>query len=170
MSQTLSMYSASVPAFIRMLGNLRAILEKGAAYAAARKFDPAVLVNGRLAPDMFALARQIQIATDAVKGCVSRLAGVEIPKYEDTEATLPDLIARLDKTIAYVKTFKPAQIDGTEEKAIVIKSPRGDLNFNGQQYLVHFVLPNLYFHVTTAYNILRHNGVEIGKQDYLGSS
>ena len=170
MSQTLSMCSASVPAFIRMLGNLRAILEKGAAYAAARKFDPAVLVNGRLAPDMFALARQIQIATDAVKGCVSRLAGVEIPKYEDTEATLPDLIARLDKTIAYVKTFKPAQIDGTEEKAIVIKSPRGDLNFNGQQYLVHFVLPNLYFHVTTAYNILRHNGVEIGKQDYLGSS
>lgn len=170
MSQTLSMYSASVPAFIRMLGNLRAILEKGAAHAAAKKFDPAVLVNGRLAPDMFALARQIQIATDAVKGCVSRLAGVEIPKYEDTEATLPDLIARLDKTIAYVKTFKPAQIDGTEEKAIVIKSPRGDLNFNGQQYLVHFVLPNLYFHVTTAYNILRHNGVEIGKQDYLGSS
>ena len=170
MSQTLSMYSASVPAFARMLGNLRAILEKGAAHAAAKKFDPAVLVNGRLAPDMFALARQIQIATDAVKGCVSRLAGVEIPKYEDTEATLPDLIARLDKTIAYVKTFKPAQIDGTEEKAIVIKSPRGDLNFNGQQYLVHFVLPNLYFHVTTAYNILRHNGVEIGKQDYLGSS
>lgn len=170
MSQTLSMYSASVPAFIRMLGNLRAILEKGAAHAAAKKFDPAVLVNGRLAPDMFALARQVQIATDAVKGCVSRLAGVEIPKYEDTEATLPDLIARLDKTIAYVKTFKPAQIDGTEEKAIVIKSPRGDLNFNGQQYLVHFVLPNLYFHVTTAYNILRHNGVEIGKQDYLGSS
>lgn len=170
MSQPISMYSASVPAFTRMLGNLRAILEKGAAHAAARKFDPAVLVNGRLAPDMFALARQVQIATDAVKGCVSRLAGVEIPKYEDTEATLPDLIARLDKTIAYVKTFKPAQIDGTEEKAIVIKSPRGDLNFNGQQYLVHFVLPNLYFHVTTAYNILRHNGVEIGKQDYLGSS
>ncbi|MEK6805968.1 MAG: DUF1993 family protein [Pseudomonadota bacterium] len=170
MSKTISMYYASAPVFIRMLGNLRAILEKGAAHAAAKKFDPSVLLQGRLAPDMFALPRQVQIATDAVKGCMSRLAGEEVPKYEDKEATIPELIARIDKTIEHVKTFKPSQIDGTEEKAIVIKSPRGDLNFNGQQYLLHFVLPNLYFHVTTTYNILRHNGVEIGKLDYLGSS
>lgn len=170
MSKTISMYSASAPVFIRMLGNLRAILEKGAAHATAKKFDAAVLVNGRLAPDMFALARQVQIATDAVKGCVSRLAGADVPKYEDKEATIPELLERIDKTIAHVKSFKPEQIDGTEAKAIVIKSPRGDLNFTGQQYLLHFVLPNMYFHITTAYNILRHNGVEIGKQDYLGAS
>ncbi len=170
MSKTISMYYASAPVFVRMLTNLRAILEKGAAHATAKKFDGSVLVNSRLAPDMFALARQVQIATDAVKGCVSRLAGEEVPKYEDKEATLAELIARVDKTIEHVKTFKPAQIDGTEEKAIVIKSPRGDMNFNGQQYLLHFVLPNLYFHITTTYNILRHNGVELGKMDYLGGS
>lgn len=167
MSKTISMYYASAPVFIRMLTNLRAILEKGAAHAAAKKFDATVLVNSRLAPDMFALARQVQIATDAVKGCMSRLAGTEIPKYEDKEATIAELLERINKTIEHVKTFKPAQIDGSEEKAITIKSPRGDLNFNGQQYLLHFVLPNLFFHVTTAYNILRHNGVDIGKSDYL---
>ncbi len=170
MSKPVSMYYASAPVFVRMLGNLRAILEKGAAHAAAKKFDPAVLAQGRLAPDMFALPRQVQIATDVVKGCVARLAGVDVPKYEDTEATIPDLVARIDKTIAFVKTFAPAQLDGTEEKSIVIKSPRGDLNFNGQQYLLHFVLPNMYFHIVTAYNILRHNGAEIGKQDYLGGN
>ena len=166
---SLSMYQASVPVFIRMLGNVRAILEKGAAHATAKKFDAAVLVQSRLAPDMFALTRQVQIATDAAKGCVSRLAGVEIPKYEDTEVTMADLLARIDKTIAYVKTFKPEQIDGSEEKAITIKTPTREMNFNGQQFLLNLALPNLFFHITTTYNILRHNGVEVGKMDYLGA-
>lgn len=167
---TISMYQASVPVFIRMLRNLKAIVEKGAAHADAKKFDASVLVNARLAPDMFALARQIQIATDNAKGCAARLAGVDIPKYEDTETTLPELIARLDKTIAFLKTFKPEQIDGSEDKAIVIKTPRGDLSFNGLTYLLNFAQPNVYFHITTAYNILRHNGVEIGKMDFLGGT
>lgn len=167
---TLSMYYASAPVFIRMLGNLRAILEKAAAHAAAKKFDASVLINSRLAPDMFALARQVQIACDAAKGAVSRLAGVEIPKYEDKEATIAELIERIDKTVAYVKTFKPEQIDGSEEKAIHIKTPNRELNFNGQQFLLHLALPNLFFHITTTYNILRHNGVELGKMDYLGGN
>lgn len=164
------MYQASVPVFIRMLRNLKGLLEKGAAHAVAKKFDASVLVNARLAPDMFALARQVQIVSDTAKGCPSRLAGVDIPKYEDTEVTIPELIERIDKTITFLKTFKPEQIDGSEDKAIVLKTPRGDLNFNGQNYLLNFVLPNLYFHITTTYNILRHNGVEIGKMDYIGST
>ena len=167
---TISMYQASVPVFIRMLRNLKALLEKGAAHAEAKKFDASVLVTARLAPDMFALARQIQIAADNAKGCASRLAGVDIPKFEDNETTLPELIARIDKTISFLKTLKPEQIDGSEDKAIVLKTPRGDLNFTGLNYLLHFALPNVYFHITTAYNILRHNGVEIGKMDYIGQS
>lgn len=165
---TISMYQASVPVFIRMMRNLKNLLEKGAAHAEAKKFDASVLVNARLAPDMFALARQVQIVSDNAKGCAARLAGVDIPKYEDTEKTFPELIERLEKTITFLKTFKPEQIDGSEEKAIQLKTPRGDLNFSGQSYLLHFVLPNLYFHVTTTYNILRHNGVDIGKMDFLG--
>lgn len=166
---SLSMYQASAPVFVRMLGNLSTLLQKGADHAAAKKFDPAVLVNARLAPDMFALARQVQIATDMAKGCVARLAGVEPPKYDDTEATIPELQARIAKTIDYIKTFQPAQIDGSEERAVELKSPRGVMNFKGQQYLLHFVLPNVYFHITTAYNLLRHNGVEIGKMDFIGA-
>ncbi len=166
---TISMYQASVPAFIRMLGNLKGILEKGAAHAEAKKFDPAVLINSRLYPDMFPLSRQVQIATDNAKGCPSRLAGIDPPKYEDTESTFPELYARIDKTIAFLKTFKPDQIDGSEEKPIMLSTPRGILNFRGQTYLLDFVLPNFHFHVTTAYNILRHNGVELGKTDYLGA-
>ncbi|MDQ3564679.1 MAG: DUF1993 domain-containing protein [Pseudomonadota bacterium] len=166
---TISMYQASVPAFIRMLDNLKGILEKGAAHAEAKKFDPAVLINSRLYPDMFPLSRQVQIATDNAKGCPSRLAGIDPPKYEDTESTFPELYARIDKTIALLKTFKPDQIDGSEEKPIMLSTPRGTLNFKGQAYLLNFVLPNFHFHVTTAYNILRHNGVELGKTDYLGA-
>ena len=166
---TISMYQASVPVFIRMLGNLKAILQKGAAHAEAKKFDASVLVNGRLAPDMFALARLVQIATDIIKGCPPRLAGVDVPKYEDNETTFAELIARVDKTIAYLKAFKAEQVDGSEDKAIVLKSPRGEMNFTGLTYLLNFVQPNLYFHITTAYNILRHNGVEIGKMDFLGA-
>jgi hypothetical protein len=167
---TISMYQASVPLFERMLGNLIVILEKGAAHAAAKGFEPAILVNARLSPDMFALARQVQIAADMAKGCVARLAGEEPPKYEDNEATFADLIARTNKTIAFVKTFKPAQIDGTEDKQIVLKMRTGELEFKGLAYLLHFVYPNFYFHITTTYDILRHNGVEVGKMDFIGKS
>lgn len=167
---TLSMYQASVPVLIRALGNLRAILEKGAAHAEARKIDPTALIGSRLYPDMFALARQVQLASDMAKSCVSRLAGAEPPKWEDKESTFPDLLARIDKTVAHVKSFKPEQIDGSEEKAVTLQTPRGPLNFKGMQYLLFFLLPNLFFHVTTAYNILRHNGVELGKADYLGAT
>lgn len=165
---SLSMYTASVPAFVRVLGNLRAILEKAAAHAEARKLDPAALISFRLYPDMFPLSRQVQIATDMTKGCVARLADAEMPKYEDNETSFAELIARVDQTLSFIKGFKPEQIDGSEDKAIQLKSPRGELNFSGQQYLQFFVLPNLYFHAATAYNILRHNGVELGKQDFLG--
>ena len=162
------MYQASVPVFTRMLGNLRAILEKGAAHAEAKKFDAAVLVNGRLAPDMFALARQVQIAADMAKGCGARLAGIEPPKHDDNEATIPELLARIDKTLAFLKTLKPGQIDGSEEKAISLQLRSGAREFKGLDYLLFFAMPNFYFHCATAYNILRHNGVEIGKPDFLG--
>jgi len=165
---SLSMYDASVPVFIRMLGNVRAILEKAAAYAEARKFEPAVLVQSRLAPDMFPLSRQVQIAADMAKGCAARLAGVEIPKYEDNEATFPELVARIDKTVAFLKTLKPAQIDGTEDKGITLQQRAGTREFKGQPYLLHYVLPNFYFHCTTAYALLRHNGLDVGKPDFVG--
>lgn len=164
----ISMYQSSIPVFTRMLGNLAAILDKGAAHAEAKKFDAAVLVNSRLFPDMFPLSKQIQIATDMAKGCAARLAGMEPPKYDDSEATIADLTARIAKTIAYLNTFKPQQIDGSEEKTITLQMRSGALTFAGMQYLLNFVLPNFYFHVTTAYNLLRHAGVEIGKMDFTG--
>jgi len=164
----ISMYLASVPPMLRTLTNLKAILEKAAAHAEARKIDPAVLINARLYPDMFPLSRQIQIATDNAKGAASRLAGIEPAKYEDNESTFQDLIARIDKTIAFLETFKPEQIDGTEDKTVTLPMHDRTLNFKGMPYLLDYVLPNIYFHVTTAYGILRHNGVEIGKQDFLG--
>ena len=164
------MYQASVPVLKRMLNNLSDILEKGAAHAEAKKIDPAVLIASRLYPDMFALARQIQTATDTAKGCAARLAGKEIPKYEDNEATFPELAARIRKTVAFLDTFKPEQIDGMEDKSITLKLRGGDLSFTGMSYLLHFALPNFYFHVTTAYDILRHNGVEVGKMDFLGKT
>lgn len=167
---TISMYQASVPVFIPMLNNLSAILEKAAAHAEAKKIDPAVLINSRLAPNMFPLSRQVQIATDGAKGCAARLAGLEPPRYEDNEATFPALIARLRKTVDYLGTFTPAQIDGSEEKTIVMKFRDSGRSFVGLPYLLHYVLPNFYFHVTTAYAILRHCGVELGKQDYLGKT
>lgn len=167
---TLSMYQASVPVFLRAFDNLSTILDKGAAFATAKKIDPSVLINARLAPDMFALARQVQIASDTVKGCVARLAGIDIPSFADTETTFEDLKERLAKTAAFIKNVSAAQIDGSEGKPIVMKiGPTRELSFTGQSYLLTFVLPNLYFHVTATYAILRHNGVEIGKTDYLGS-
>lgn len=165
---TISMYQASVPVLARTLGNLKALLEKGAAHAEARKFEAGALVNSRLFPDMFPLSRQVQIATDVSKGGVARLAGVEVPKYEDNEATFAELIARLDKTIAFINSLKPQQIDGSEDKTITLQMRTGERTFKGLPYLLYFVLPNVYFHVTTAYNLLRHNGVEIGKMDFLG--
>jgi uncharacterized protein len=165
---TLSMYQASLPNFIRGLNNLSAILTKAAAHAEAKKIDPSVFINARLAPDMFPLSRQVQITTDQVKGFAARIAGVEIPSYPDTESTFPELQARITKTVDFLKSFKPEQIDGNEEKNIELKAGQRELKFKGQDYLTHFVIPNFYFHITTAYAILRHNGLEIGKKDYIG--
>ncbi len=162
------MYQASAPCFVNVLNNLSAILTKAEAHAAAKKIDPAVLLASRLFPDMFALTRQVQIACDNAKGPVARLAGLEVPKHEDTEQTFAELQARIAKTIAFIETVKPAQIDNSEDKKIVLKVGPEELNFIGLQYLFGFALPNFYFHAVTTYNILRHNGVEIGKRDYLG--
>lgn len=165
---TISMYQASVPVFIRTLNNLVGILEKGAKYAETKKIDPSVLVNSRLSPDMFPLFRQVQIASDIAKRGVAQLAGVEAPKFEDNETTFPELIDRIQKTISYLDTFKPAQIDDSEERKITLQMRENTLSFQGMPFLLYFVLPNVYFHVTTAYDILRHCGVEVGKQDFLG--
>ena len=165
---TISMYQASVPVFIRMLNNLIAILEKAVAHAETRKIAPAVLLNSRLYPDMFPLSRQVQIASDTAKGGAARLAGMEPPSYEDKETTFPELIERLRKTIAYLNTLKPEQIDGSEKKKVTLKVRDEMMTFEGLPFLLNRVLPNLYFHVSTAYAILRHSGVEIGKKDYLG--
>mgnify|MGYP002813290060 FL=1 len=163
------MYDACVPSGIRMMNSLAVILEKAAAHAEAKKIDPTVLVNARLFPDMFPLLRQVQIASDSAKAGAARLAGLDPPSWEDNAKTLPELIARVKKTAAYLATLKPAQFEGSEDRTIKWKSRSTERTMQGQPYLVHQVLPNLYFHVTTAYNILRHNGVELGKMDFLGS-
>ena len=163
----ISMYRASVPVFLQMLPCLSALLDKAAQFAEAKKIDPSVLLNSRLAPDMFALTRQVQISTDFAKGAVERLAGQEPPKYEDNEASIADLKARIAKTIAFIKSVPQAQIDGSEERTISFPLGGETRTFQGENYLVNFALPNFYFHVTTAYAILRHNGVEIGKRDYM---
>lgn len=167
---SLSMYEASVPVLCRTLSNLKTILEKGSAHAQARKLEDRVFTEARLFPDMFPLNRQVWIATDMAKGCAARLAGVEPPRYEDSEHSFADLIGRVDKTLAYLQGFNAAQIDGSESREIVLQMRSGSLNFKGQDYLLGFVLPNVYFHITTTYNILRHNGVELGKQDFLGKT
>jgi uncharacterized protein len=164
----ISMFQASVPAFLQMLNSLSAILGKAEAYAAERKIDPAVLLGYRLAPDMFPLARQVQIATDHAKGCSARLAGVDVPKYADDETSFGALRERIARTIEFVEDFRPEDIDGSEERDIALTAGTRELRFKGQQYLVNFALPNFYFHATTAYDILRHCGVPIGKRDFLG--
>ena len=164
-----SMYDACVPSGIRMMNSLAAILEKAAAHAEARKIDPAILVNARLYPDMFPLVRQVQIASDSAGAGAARLAGLDPPSCEDNEKTLPELIARARKSIAFLETLKPAQFDGAEDRTITWKSRSTERSMQGKPYLLHQMLPNLYFHVTTAYNILRHNGVELGKMVFLGS-
>ena len=165
----ISMYRASIPVLLQMLPALSGILDKAAAFAAAKKVEPSVLLNSRLAPDMFPLTRQVQIATDFAKGLAARLAGQEPPKYADNETTIDELKARIAKTIAYIKEVKPAQIDGSEEREISLMLGGQPRSFKGENYLVAFALPNFFFHVTAAYTILRHNGVEIGKTDFLGS-
>lgn len=164
----ISMYEASIPTFLLTLNNLKAILEKGAAHAAARKYDPNLLAATRLTADMLPLTRQIQIASDAAKGAAARLSGVEPPKFEDNETTLADLIARVSKTIDYLQGFKPEQFEGSDDRTVTIPTQRQTFTFPGLVYLRHWALPNFFFHVTTAYNLLRSNGVEIGKADYLG--
>jgi hypothetical protein len=165
----LSMYQASAPRFVNMLKNLAAILDKAQAHADAKKIDPLVLTSARLYPDMFALARQVQVASDTAKGAMARLAGVEVPKYEDTEKTFAELKARIDRTVAFIESFKPAQIDGTEDKDLVIKLGAREMQWKGAQYLLGFALPNFYFHAATAYDILRHNGLELAKRDFIGN-
>ena len=162
-------YEIMTTIFSKMLPNLKAILSKAEADAAARKIDPQVFLQARIAPDMFALTRQVQIVTDQVKGGLARLAGADVPSWEDKEATFADLQARVDKAIAYVKTFKPGQFEGAETRKVELKFPGATMSFNGKDYLFNFVLPNFYFHMTTAYAILRHNGVALGKRDFTGN-
>lgn len=165
----LSMYDASIPALTRALTSLSAVLKKGEDYATLKKIEPSVLLTSRLFPNMYHLTRQVQIATDMSKGAAARLAGVEIPKYDDAETSFADLQARITKTIAFLNSVSAAQFEGSEKREIAFKAGSRDLTFNGQDYLLTWVLPNVYFHITTAYNILRHNGVELSKIDYLGA-
>jgi hypothetical protein len=158
-----------VPPIIRSLTNLSSILEKAVVYAEVKNIDPSVLINARLYPDMFPLSRQVQIATDVAKGAISRLAGLEPPAYEDNESTFPELLARIDKTITLLESFNPEQIDGSEDKTILLPMHDRTITFKGLPYLLDFVIPNVYFHVTTTYAILRHNGLDIGKKDFLGN-
>ena len=167
-ASSINMYQASIPIMVRALTNLKAILSKAQVWAEEKKIDEKVVLNARLALDMLPFVKQVQIATDNAKGCAARLAGIDPPRYEDTETTFPELIARLRKTVDFLATFKPAQIDGSEERTITLTMRHGTLVFPGQTYLLTYALPNVYFHVTTAYAILRHNGVEVGKQDFLG--
>jgi hypothetical protein len=165
---TISMYQASAPRLINSMRNLSAILDKTQIYIDTKKIDPAALLQFRLFPDMLNLTRQIQIASDTAKGVVARLAGVDIPAYEDKETSVAELQARIAKTIAFIEGFTPAQIDGTEHKAIVTKRGDKETHYTGMQFLLGHAIPNVYFHVSIAFAILRHNGVEIGKRDYLG--
>ena len=163
------MYQAAIPTFIQALQNLEGILDKGAAHAEAKKIEPSVLLASRLYPDMFALTRQVQIAADGAKTGAARLCGKEPPSFEDNETTFPELKARLKKTIAYLETFKPEEFDGAEDRTVKWKTRSSEKSMQGLAYLNHYVLPNLFFHATAAYAILRHCGVEVGKKDYLGN-
>jgi uncharacterized protein len=165
---TISMYQASVPVFKRMLKNLDAILDKAKAYAETRKIEPSVLLTARLAPDMLHLIRQVQIATDQAKGIAARLAGIDPPKFEDNEATFADVKTRIAKTLDFLASVKPEQIDGSEDREITMTIGGQPMTFKGIDYLLAFGTPNVYFHVSAAYLILRHNGLEIGKRDFIG--
>lgn len=166
---SISMYEFSVPVFVRSLNNLSAILQKAAVYATERQIDEKVLVTDRLYPNMFPLARQVQIACDVVKGAGARISGIEAPKYEDNEETFPELLTRIKNTIAFLESLPAEKINGTEDKEIVLQAGSNEFKFTGRNYVSLWALPNLYFHVTTTYNILRHNGLDIGKMDFLGA-
>ncbi len=165
----ISMYQASVPRFASVLGNLSSLLDKAQAHVDAKKLDAAVLTGYRLYPDMLPMTAQVQIACDNAKRAVSLLSGAENPAYEDNEKTIADLKARIAKTIAFLQSVPQAKIEGTDDKEIVIKRGDKETRYTGLQFLLGHAVPNVYFHVTTAYNILRHNGIEIGKRDYLGN-
>src|SRR3989442_15387953 len=164
----ISMYQASTPRFGNALKNLSGILDKAQAHADAKKIEPTVLTHCRLFPDMFPMKRQVQIACDTAKGAVARLAGVDIPKHEDTEQTFAELKSRIAKTLDFIESVGAGKIDGSDDKEIVLQMRSGERRYKGMQYLLGAAYPNFYFHVTTAYNVLRHNGVEIGKSDFLG--
>jgi uncharacterized protein len=167
---TISLYKSSVPIFVQFLNSLSGVLDKAQAFADAKKVDPSVLLNTRLAPDMFPLVRQVRAATDHAINASGRLAGVDMPTFSNNEATIPELKERIAKTVEFLKTLKPAQIDGTEDKEIKITFPSGATReFTGQSLLLGNSLPNFYFHCTTAYDILRHCGVELGKRDFIGT-
>ena len=165
---SITMYSASVPVFVRILGNMSLWIDKAEAHAEAKKFSAGVYLGARLAPDMLPFTTQVQIACDSAKFAVSRLAGVDAPKFEDDETSLADLRERIARTIAFIRSVPAAQIDGTEDKDIVVPRRDGSMTLKGEAYLKHYSTPNFYFHATTAYALLRHNGVEIGKMDFLG--
>lgn len=161
------MYAVSAPIFVRNLNNLSSMLTKAEQQAKAKGYDPAVLLNSRLAPDMFPLVRQIQIATDQAKGCVARLTGQQIEAIEDTETTFAELQARIKKVLGIVESYKPEQFEGSETREITIKIPNMELKFSGLDFVNQWAMPNFYFHTTMTYAILRHNGIELGKKDFL---
>jgi hypothetical protein len=163
-----TIYDASIPPMIRMLENLAKILDKAVAQAKSEDKDPATLLDARLAPDMHPLTRQIQIASDAAKGCAARLAGIEPPAMPDTETNFAELHARIAATIAFLKSVTAEQLAGAEDRKVTLKLPQGALELSGRDFLTTFALPNFYFHTTTAYGLLRHKGIQIGKRDYLG--
>ncbi len=167
---TLSMYQASIPVFQQMLGGLSAVLAKAEAHASAKKIEPAALLQARLYPDMFALLRQVQVACDFAKGVSARLAGVDVPAFEDKEESFADLQARIAKTLAFISSLTAAQLEGSETRQIVTQAgtPKEKI-FTGQSYLLNYGLPHFFFHTSTAYAVLRHNGVEVGKKDYIGT-
>jgi hypothetical protein len=166
---SLSMHTACVPALVQILTSISAVLDKAVAHCEARKIDPASLITYRLAPDMFPLARQVQIMTDQAKGMAARLAGVDVPAYDDNESSFEELKARIAKTLAFVRGLDAVQFDGAETREIVLKLRGTEVTFDGAQYLFGFALPNFYFHATTTYDILRHAGIELGKRDFLGA-
>jgi len=166
---SVSLYEMSIPVLTLGLTNLSAVLDKGTRHAEARKFDPNVFAQTRLFPDMLPFTRQVMIACDMAKGCAARLAGIENPKFEDVETTMPELKARVEKTRAFLATVQPAQVSGAETREIVLKLTNSTLKFNGLTYVTRFVLPNFYFHSAMVYALLRHNGVEVGKNDFLGA-
>ena len=166
---TISMYQASVPRLVNALNNLSLVLGKAQAHIEAKKLDPKTLLEFRLYPDMLSMTRQVQIASDTAKGLVARLAGLDNPVHEDNEQSIAELQARLAKTVTFMQSVSAAQIDGTEDKAIVIKRGDKETHYKGMQFLLGHALPNVYFHSSMTYAVLRHNGVEIGKRDYLGT-